>query len=66
MHEIDLQLENKLMKYNKVSQQFQQFFDKDELGQLIDRKADVELINRLNGQKADNYKVFVLEQVVKD
>ena len=54
------------MKYNKVSQQFQQFFDKDELGQLIDRKADVELINRLNGQKADNYKVFVLEQVVKD
>ena len=54
MHEIDLQLENKLIKYNKVSQQFQQFFDKDELGQLIDRKADVELINRLNGQKADN------------
>lgn len=60
-YEIDYQLETKLKNYERVAKQFSQFFDEDELGQIIDRKADVELINRLNVQKADNSKLHNLE-----
>ena len=50
---VDDKLETELQKYDKVYKTFQQFFDADELGALIDRKADNELIYRLQDEKAD-------------
>ena len=46
-------LETRFKHYESVSKQFSQFFDQAELGSLIDRKADLELISRIQEQKAD-------------
>ena len=37
----------KFKHYDNVAKSFQQFFNQDELGSLIDRKADLELITRI-------------------
>ena len=39
-------------QYDKVAKSFQQFFSVEELGSLLDRKADLELIRRINAQMA--------------
>ena len=50
-----------MKKYQKVADAFRGFFDHDELGKIIDRKADLELISRLKDLKADNACVSHLE-----
>ena len=46
-------LTTKLEKYDMVTKRFQQFFDQEDLGALIDRKADIEIVRRMNDVKAD-------------
>ena len=41
------QLEERLQHYEDVRNQFEQFFNQDELGSIIDRKADLELVRRV-------------------
>lgn len=38
---------NKMAKYEKVTEAFSQFFNQEEIGAIIDRKADIELFRRL-------------------
>ena len=40
-------LEDKFKKYEKIAKSFEEFFNQEELGSIIDRKADLELIKRL-------------------
>jgi len=42
--EIDNLIENKLKQYDRVLAMFGEFFNAEALGQIIDRKADIELI----------------------
>ena len=44
---MEAQLQKKLDQYDKVTANFKQFFDQDDLGALIDRKADIELFKRV-------------------
>ena len=44
----------RLKDYEKVAEQFAQFFNQEELGALIDRKADMEIVRRLHDSKAEN------------
>ncbi len=37
----------RLKNYEKVTKNFEQFFDQGDLGTLIDRKADIELFRRV-------------------
>ena len=50
---INEQLESKMRKYEAVTESFKAFFDQDTLSQVLDRKADLELLNLLRDQKAD-------------
>ena len=63
-------LETRFKHYESVSKQFSQFFDQAELGSLIDRKADLELISRIQEQKADKGEMGTvaqdLEEAVED
>jgi hypothetical protein len=43
----------KLEQYEKVRTSFEPFFDAEDLGSLLDRKADLELIRRIQEQKAE-------------
>lgn len=56
------QLTNKLRLYENVSKNFSQFFSQDDLGSLIDRKADIELITRMKELKADRTEVSSLQR----
>lgn len=47
----------KLLNYDKVAKQFARFFDQEELQMVLDRKADLELINRLQDSKATKSEV---------
>jgi hypothetical protein len=40
-------ISNRFIKYDNLCKTFESFFDREELGCLIDRKADIELFNRL-------------------
>lgn len=42
----------KLDSYEKVTAMFRQFFTQEDLGALIDRKADLEVVRRLRDEKA--------------
>ena len=44
---------NKLQQYENVARQYQEFFNQEELGALFDRKADLELVCRLQESKAN-------------
>ena len=46
-------MKNKLMQYEKVVNSFKKFFDQEEIGALIDRKADIELLSHLEEKKAN-------------
>ena len=46
-------MEAKLQKYSAIALSFEQFFNQEELGSLLDRKADIELIRRLQERKAN-------------
>ena len=48
----ELELKNQLDKYEKVTKSFEQFFNQEDMGALIDRKADLELVKRLQETKA--------------
>jgi len=37
-------IKKKLIQYDRVANSFQHFFNQDELNQVLDRKADLELI----------------------
>ena len=43
----DVEMANKMGKYEKVTEAFSQFFNQEEIGAIIDRKADIELFRRL-------------------
>jgi hypothetical protein len=43
----------KLEEYASVVKKFEMFFDQDEVAQLLDRKADIELVTRIQVQKAN-------------
>ena len=40
-------ISSRFRKYDNLCKTFEQFFDREELSSLIDRKADIELIKRL-------------------
>mgnify|MGYP000995655301 CR=1 FL=1 len=44
MHDL---ISSRFRKYDNLCKTFEQFFDREELSSLIDRKADIELIKRL-------------------
>ena len=44
-----------------MARSFEAFFSQDELGSLLDRKADIELIRRLQDAKAEKIDVNVIE-----
>ena len=50
---IDEKLFFKLKEYEHVTRSFSSFFGQDDLASLLDRKADIELISRLQDQKAN-------------
>lgn len=47
-------IDDKLKQYEQVTKSFSQFFGQDDLSSLLDRKADIELISRLQDSKADH------------
>lgn len=47
------ELLNKLDSYEQVVHSFSKFFDTDELAAVLERKADMELVRRLQDNKAD-------------
>ena len=48
----ELELKNQMDKYERVTKSFEQFFNQEDMGALIDRKADLELVRRLQETKA--------------
>lgn len=52
-----MSVEQKLKEYEKVAKSFEQFFTQEELGALIDRKADMEIVRRLHDNKAENVEI---------
>ena len=50
---MNIQVQNRFEQYDRVTKNFKQFFDQSDLGALLDRKADLELIRRINNVKAD-------------
>ena len=59
--DVELQLSIKMEQYDTVAKSFEAFFNSEELGQIIDRKADLELIRRLQNTKANQVYVKQLE-----
>ena len=53
----DHKVEMKLLEYDKVAKSFRQFFDQDEIATLLDRKADIELIRRIQNIKANREEI---------
>ena len=56
------QIDGHFQKYKDVSQRFEAFFNQEELGSMIDRKADVELIKRLQSEKANKAELDCFHQ----
>ena len=59
-------IDEKLENYDKVAKDFQQFFNQREICELFDRKADLELIRRIQTQKANKEDVLYLNQMVTE
>jgi hypothetical protein len=55
-----------LNQYDEVKRKFEEFFNAEELAALIDRKADLELINRLQDTKADQTEIINFNCQVAD
>lgn len=49
-----------------VANGFKQFFGQDDLGSILDRKADLELIRRLQEQKANKEDLGTFQNMVDD
>ena len=58
-------IDAKFEKYKDVANRFEAFFDQEELGSVIDRKADIELIKRLQDLKAEKQEVEVFEDELR-
>jgi hypothetical protein len=63
---IDEQIHQKLIQYEDVANSFKAFFDRDTLTQVLDGKADMDLIKLLQEQKADQQLVKLLEARLQD
>lgn len=50
-------VDQKLSLYDRVAESFQRFFGQDELQQVLDRKADLELVQRLQDTKATKQEI---------
>jgi hypothetical protein len=48
---------DKLKDYESVANQFKEFFNQEELGALLDRKADLELVCRIQDCKANKTEI---------
>lgn len=55
-----------MKKYGQVVKNFQQFFDQDDFVQLLNRKADLELIRRLQHQKANREELQSFNQLISE
>ena len=55
----------KLDSYERIANMFRQFFTQEDLGALIDRKADLEIVRRLNEQKAGINEVADVRQMIE-
>lgn len=63
---IQNQMEAKYKEYQRVADGFSQFFGQDELGSILDRKADLELIRRIQDQKANKQEMAEFTSMVED
>lgn len=50
-------VELKLMGYDRVAASFSKYFDQDELQYIVERKADIELVKRLQDTKATKHDI---------
>ena len=50
---VHTELLSKLDSYEQVVKSFSKFFDTDELAAVLERKADMELVRRLQDNKAE-------------
>lgn len=62
----ELVVDNKLKNYNDVVKKFNQFFDQDDFVQLLDRKADIEFIRRLQEQKASKDEIKSFSKILSE
>ena len=53
-------LQKYMVNYERVLNQFQKFFDQEELAKIIDRKADVHMVQQVQDQKANKADVDTL------
>ena len=56
-HSVQRGLAKYMVNYEKVLGQFQKFFDQEELSKIIDRKADVTLVQNIQDVKANRMDV---------
>ena len=59
-------MEAKYREYQRVADGFKQFFGQDELCSILDRKADLELIRRIQDQKANREEMAEFTGMVDD
>lgn len=57
-------IKQKLIQYEKVAKQFQQFFNTEEIQSIVDRKADIELIEKLQQTKAQKTELAVTNSLI--
>ena len=57
-------MKKRFREYDKVYKNFKQFFDQGDLGALLDRKADVELLRRINHAKAEKSELLEYETIM--
>lgn len=49
--QIEHEIQEKLQGYQKLTEKFEKFFNYEELGQILDRKADMKVCQRLQQDK---------------
>ena len=49
-----------MVQYEEVVRAFSQFFNQEEIGAIIDRKADLELVSRIQDLKANKTEIPVI------
>lgn len=62
---VDRAVDLKLVGYEKVAKMFKQFFTQEDLGAIIDRKADLEIVRRLYEHKAGINEIVDVRQLIK-
>lgn len=62
---MDSHVDHRMEQYEKVSVQFKKFFNQDELENRFDRKADVDFVRRVNGEKASRSELLSLREMIK-